>query len=204
MTRSDTVRERASQILDRLTALLDGQRLAEQIDEPIDRALAQFDGMQTTEYSAAGLHDAVAEFLRHAYRERSPGGRTLSASRARDEAVALLEEAYEGTLSNGYYAAVVDAADTTQPGLPLVLARLAESLKVLWRNRHIRAVAARHIDPADWATKCAKAAILIDRCRLDGLHPLAGCPPEQLADEVLDLLVIDLAARDQLPPDTLP
>lgn len=199
MTRSEDVQCRAARLLEQLIALLGEEQIARLIDEPVDRALLSFECGGGVGYSADLFHKVVADFVRHVYATALPGRPRLSLSRAQDEAIALLERTYEGTCANGYYAAVLDAADSSQQGLSMVLARLAESIKAHRRQMYLRWVGVRHIDPADWPTKCAMAAILIGRGRSWMPPRLHRCPPEQLADNVLDLLCIDLTTNGQLP-----
>ena len=193
MIPSEEVGRRAQQIVDRLTQLLDESRLCQRIDEPIDQAMAQWKHPEDLEYSHRQFHETIARCLQYVLERAEPGGRRPSLEEAHDEAVALLEHGYEGTRADGYYGAVVDAAGSSRPGLPWVLAGLADALKAHRRQIYIRWVIASHVDPADWPTRCAVAAILIARCRQWLPPELRPCRPEQLVDDLPELLSLGLA-----------
>jgi hypothetical protein len=181
-----------------MAALLDEDRMRQEIDQPIDDALEEFVQGGELAYSHRAFHRAIGSFM-HAILEKAlPCPRVVPISQAHDEAVAVLEEGYLGTHANGFYGAVMDAADPSQAGIPLVLARLAESTKRRQRRTYVRCVAARHVDPGDWRTRCAMAELLLERCR-EWLPPeMQSCPPEQFADDVCDLLLIDLGTNAQV------
>jgi hypothetical protein len=139
----------------------------------------------------------VADFVRHVYEHGLPGRRRLSESQAHDEAVALVQQAYQAPDCDGYDAGV-DAANPCHAGLPAVLVTLAEALKVRERQAYVRWVAVRYIGAAGWDTRCAMAAVLLERL-VDYLPPeLLGCRPEQLADRVVKLLESDVTTDRQL------
>jgi len=194
----DSVRRRASEIIKTVMGLLEEGFMARLFDEPIARAAESFECPDSVRYSYAEFLQTVSDFVRHLYEHGLPGHRRLSDSQARDEAVALLEQAYQGSDANGYEAAVVDAADPSQAGLPAVVATLAEALKERERRAHVRWVVALHIDAADWHTRCAMAAVLVERLA-EYLPPeVRGCSPERLADHVSRLLFADVATGRQL------
>jgi hypothetical protein len=185
---------RALEILDQLAAALDAERLARQIDRPIDQATREFEFLSRANVSHGQFLDIVARFLRHLLARAFPNGRQLSMSQARDEAVAVLEHAAS---SGGNYEAFLEAAEPSEEGLGNVLVRVADLIKVRQRDAHVRWAVATHIDPGDWRMKCQMAAILLERCRPWLPTEVRNCPPEQMADHVLELLAIDLATRDQ-------
>lgn len=198
MTNSEPLHRHACQAIDRLTELLDEGLVAQRIDGPIDAAAEAFRPEGDRRYSQEWFLSAAARFLRHLQENASPCGRKLSESQARDEVVALLEESYRGVYSDGYDGALLDAVDTSQPGLGPVLARLAESIKDRQRTRYVRWVFARHLTGVDWATRCAMAAILVQRCRLWLPEPLRRSPPEQLADHIPQLVTMYMSIRSQM------
>ena len=197
---SDPAYHHAARIIARLETLLDEEQIARHIDKPIDKAAAEFNGVHDSEYSWDRFQSVTAEFVRHLYEKALPSMRELPLAQARDEAIALLEPAYPGTYADGYYGALLDAADPCQSGLDLVLVRMAELAKTRQREMYVRYVAVRHIGGEDWGTKCAMAAVLIERCR-EYLPPeLQNGPPDQWADHVGELLAIDMATSSQLHP----
>ena len=200
MRSSDSAQGRAAALLDQVAGLLDEQATAQQIDDPIDEALEQFGHVEHEPYSHRRFIETTARLVRHVHEHTLSPSRRLTLAQARDETVALLARAYRGTYANGYHGAVLDAADPTGPGLELVLARIAELIKNERRQMHMRYVEAWHIDSAEWPTKCAMASILIERCS-EFLPPeLRDCPPEQLAEEVFDLLTLHSATTGRLGP----
>ena len=187
MTDSDTHRSRAAEIIEKITALLDETHLAQLIDEPIDAAVETFACRVERPDSHRQFHDVISDFVFHIHQNSTACPQELPRSQARDEGVALLEQAYEGTHANGYHAALLDANDASQAGMQVVLSRLAEIFKSRQRRNHRQWVFAHCIDPGDWQTKCDIAATLLDRCRL--LLPAESCPqnPEQFVDHIPDL-----------------
>ena len=192
-------RERALRLLKELERLLDEGRIARRIDEPIDKAVAQFRWPRSQEYSHRTFHETAARFVQHVCEKGLHPPRRLSFSQAHDEAVALLEQWYEGTRANGYDGAVIDAANPAHDGLRLVLVRLAKALKARERDSYIQWVQARHVRAADWQTRCAVVGILLAHCGRWLPPLLASCPPEQLADCAFDLLLIDRSTDAKLP-----
>ena len=65
-------------------------------------------------------------------------------------------------------------------------------------RQYSRWLRVRYIDSVDWPTKCAMAAVLLARCQ-EFLPPeLRQCPPEQVAEEVYDLLELHAATSNRL------
>ena len=198
MTSSEETRERAAAIISQMAALLDEGRMVREIDEPIDEAVRTFGSRGGLAHSHQEFHKAARDFTQFILEAALSCPRRVSLSQAHAEAVAWLEEGYQGTYTNGFDGALVDATDPSQAGIPLVLMRLAAWLKHRQRRMHVRWVAVRHIDPADWRTRCAMAEVLLERCR-EWLPPwMQSCPPEQFADNVCDLLLMDLSTNRQL------
>lgn len=161
MTSSDATRERAAGIIAQLAILLDEGRMVQEIDEPIDDAVKKFGDDGEAPHSREQFHKAVSSFTQCILETASSCPRRVSLSQAHDEAVAWLEEGYQGTHAHGFDGALVDATDPSQAGIPLVLVRLAEWIKQRQRRMYVKCVAARCIDPADWRTRCAMAEILL-------------------------------------------
>jgi len=189
---------RALEVIGSLVALLDEGHIARQIDEPVDRALEGFPFPEDLAYSHSTFHKVIADFVRYLWEKGLPCARKLSESQARDEAVAILEQAYGGEGFTGYDEAVVLAADASLPGLQAAVGKIAELVKARLRQMYGRWVLVRHLLPIDWSVRCAMAAILMERCR-DWLPPaLRQMSPAQLADDVLLLLQIDMTSSQQL------
>jgi len=192
------VRRRAEWILDTVRVLLDEECLTSLFDEPIAQALETFECPEGWSYSNAAFLATIARFVQHVYEHALPGRRKLSESQARDEAVALLQQVYQGTGYDGYEAAAAEAAAPDQPGVELVVATLAEALKARERQRYVAWVGARHIGLADWSTRRAMAAILLE-ASAEHLPPeLLASQPEQVAHCVSKLLQRDMATDKAL------
>ena len=186
----DTLRDSASRILERLANLLDAENLAERIDGPIDRAFHRYNFPPESEISHVLFHRQTAEFIKFLYENASLPGGLLTLSQAHDEAIALLEQTYQGTYKDGYEGALLDALDPEQPGLCLVFLRMVELIKARQRQKYTYWVASRHIDPADWRLKRTIAELLIERNR-ELLPPeIVQSSPGQWADHLTELLTL--------------
>ncbi len=192
MTSSDDIEERAAGIVRQLVAGMDENELVRRIDRPIDQAAGKLIAQAPPEYSHKQLHAAITSFVQQlllagADREGMPR------AHAHDEAIAIIEQGYEGAHAKGYEGAVLDAMDPSHPGLALVLARIAEAVKARHRQLRVTGLAAKLINPNDWELKCAIAGLLLERCRPWLTPELQACATEQLADDVVDLLALHLA-----------
>ena len=191
MTSGDPLRSRAIRILENLSEQMDEALMARLIDQPIDEAAEAFPLEKGRAHSHELFHKTVAAFFHWLHEKALRCGCSISPAQAHDEAVTLLEQAYQGTHLSGYDAAVADAADPAGAGISLVLARLAETVKAQERRKYQAWVFARHLGPADWDTKCAIAVILMEGW-LDVMPShLRPYPPEFWADEIPELLRTD-------------
>jgi len=187
---SDSLRESAFQTLERLADLLNGEKTTERIDEPIDRAFHEYVIPSDFEFSHERFHEVTGDFIKFLHEKAPLPGGKLTLTQAHDEAIAFLDQSYQGTHKDGYHGAMLDASDPRQPGIVLVLQRLVELIKAWQRRKYIRWVVSRHIDPADWRLKCAIAELLITRNR-DLLPPkIAESSPAQYADLLESLFIL--------------
>lgn len=198
MTSSEQDIRRAIRIIDQTAAMLDEILIQQRIDGPIDRVLQSFCVHDRPARNHEELHATVTRFVIRLYAEAMPIRREMSDSQARDEAIEILEHAYEGTHANGYHAALVDATDPAQAGLPLVIARVAEGLKAQQRQSYLRSVAVRQIESVDWHTRSIMAGVLIERYAERLPLELRQFDPDQLADHVFALLKIALDIEGQI------
>jgi len=137
--------------------------------------------------SCRQFNDIISEFVFHVYKHAQACPRKLNRSQACDEAVDLLEQAYEGTHANGYHAALLDATDTSQGGMDVVLSRITDIIKSRLRQNYRRWVFAHCIDPSDWRAKCDIAAILLDRCSPLPPGKQGSYYAEQFVDHISEL-----------------
>lgn len=200
MTSSEaSLRHRADAVIDKMARCLDEDYLVSHIDVPIDRAVAEYSEPEVGLFSHQHLHHSLARFVAHLYAHGLPCPRRLSPAQSNNEAVALLEAAYEGACANGYFAAVVDASLAQPDGMEVVRARLAEALKAEWRRMHVRWVFAAALPPSDWELRSEIAAILLRRLRPWLPARMAQSPPARFADDIpaLFTLYLDVNRQEQ-------
>ena len=197
----DSQADLAAEALTNAAEMLDEQALSQRIDEPIDAVLAKF-LPQVEGWEPGRWLDAAGLFMRAACEQAFRPRRILTPSQAKDEAAAVLRDAYQGAYADGYDGAIVDASSGSEHGVALVLARLAEAVKLRQQQAYSRWVQLRWIQSHDWSARCEMAAILL--ARLSGVLPaeLRGCRPEQFADHVHDLLTVHLSMERQLGAPT--
>jgi len=194
---SDAIGDSASRIMERVTELLDDENLAERTDAPIDRAFHEYSLPPETGFSHEKFHQVTTEFIKFLYEKTFLVGRKLTLSQAHDEAIALLE-LYQGTYKDGYHGALLDASDPEQPGISLVLLRMANLVKTRQRQKYIQWVVSRHIDPADWHLKCSIAKLLIKRNRKLLPPEIGQSSPCQWADRIVELFMLIKDIHNQL------
>ena len=149
-------------------------------------------------FSHKQFHQVTADFIKFLYEKAFLAGGKLTLSQAHDEAIALLEQSYQGTYINGYDGALLDASDPKQPGTSLVLQRMVDLIKARQRQKYINWVVSRHIDPADWHLKCSIAELLIKRNR-ELLPPEIGQSyPGRWADRIVELFMLIKDIHNQL------
>lgn len=190
MSNSESAHCEAGITIARITALLDESLLTQVIDHPIDNAVETFScGIETPE-SHLQMHDVITDFVVHMHAQTALRGSRFSRERARDEAVALLEQGYSDFRSAAYDEALRDAFNESQDGMRIIIARIAEAAKRRRRQEYTCWVFARHIDPLDWETRYQIAELLLER-----LAPLLSPPPkgykyrpEELVDDIPNLL----------------
>jgi len=197
----DPFGDSAGQLLERVTGLLADAFLQQRIDDPIDEALASFQCPQASERTQREFHRVIGEFLMHVRKQVLTGAKESALLNALGEAIALLEEGYHGTYSDGYDGALQDAIDPVHPGLRLVLERMAEAIRIRCRETYVRWVIDRHITSANWAVRCELTALLMVCCREWMPPDLRRCPPEQLVGCIPDLLHIHLSISRALQSD---
>ena len=201
MTNSDGLRQRAADIVRSLRKELDEQWCAQHIDGPVDRALASFVFDWRTPPSIERFHSVISALVTHVYANGLATRHVLSRTQATAEAIGLLEVAYQGTHEAGYDGAVLDALTETGSGIDIVLARLAEIVKLRQRHRYWQWTFARHLDPLDWPLRCAVVDVLLEQHRADGDVTLASGPPARFADHISDLLDSDRGTEGHVDPN---
>jgi len=163
MRNSDPQLVQARAIIACVGDMLDPRRVAALIDDPIDRAAGQFAIPLNWEYTHDGFQMIAGGFVRHLYAAGMRCPRSLSQAEARDEAVALLADAGVGVEGAGYSGALNEAALAGAEGMLTVLMAVAEALKERLRHEYARRVRLQFVEAADWPTRRAMAAILVQR-----------------------------------------
>ena len=118
-----------------------------------------------------------------------------------NEVLMLLEKHYQGNLSNGYVAAMMDARQGDN-GIDIVLYRLADIIKTAEREKYVCGVFSAHIDPGNWRLKCNIVEVL--QRKYEKILPpnILACKPEQLVDEIhtlMNVIMSSSAIVEQIP-----
>jgi hypothetical protein len=138
------------QVLDNIMELLDVDRMAIEIDEPLNQAAQSFQQEVPVPITHPAFNQVVSAFARHVYSCGLRLPRNLSGEEALSEAIHILNKYYEGVNTWGYDGALLDATSANLEGLELVLFRLAESLKELERTKYVEWVFASNLYPLEW------------------------------------------------------
>jgi len=199
MTNSDpSLQQRAEAVIREITAHVDEAYLVHHIDEPIDQVVIDLCRQAEPGFSRQSFHQVLSRFVARLFAYGLSCPRRLTASQARDEAIALLEQDYRGTRSSGYEAALLDAAQAGPGWVSLILVRLAEAIKIRRRRMHVGWVFARLLDPSDWELRREVAAHLLARCGSPPPGPLAKSPGGRFVNEIPILFGQDLEIDAQL------
>ena len=170
--------------------LIDEDYLYRLIDKPIEEAVVDF----TFDRKAPLTHQAfiriIGDFVHHINKNGSRLRQKLSVTQARAEAVAILEAGYQGSHASGYDAAFLDVLNPKLDGYEFVLSQIAEIIKGMSRQRHIKWVYSSRIAPLDWPTRYRIAEILLKHWRPFLPLNISQCSPAQLADHLPDLIEV--------------
>ena len=183
-------------IIDEVRALISTDTLYRLIDEPILLAADSFDQDSAGPFTSETFLKVIGEFVGHLYANGLGVARQLTSSQARAEAIAILEEGYEGQDSRGFDAALLDATDPNRSGIEWVLEQITAVIILRHRSQHVRWVFEMRINALDWACKCHLAEFLMAQNLTSLPEALLGCRPAQLAHLLAELITI-LAATDE-------
>jgi hypothetical protein len=187
MTNFDSNRDAAG-IIKQIFRLIDEEYLYQFIDQRIEEAAVEFKFDRNAPRTHRAFIGIIGDFVHHIYENGLCIPQTLSVMQARAEAMAILEEFYLGAHARGYYAAFLDTSNSKLDGHEFILSQIAEIIKALARERHLKWVYFSRIASLDWLTRCQIAEMLLTQWR--PLLPLTirQCPPDQLADHLADLI----------------
>ena len=180
------LKKRAREKVEIITAKLDQGLIKSQFDEPIGRAARQFTHNAGCPITHMMFHKVIADFVEQIY------SKGLNASwklfEPLGEAISLLENLYQSAHGSGYTAAAMDANDSTQGGIDMVLVRLAEIIKDIERQKYVKAVFVVNINPSDWYLKCEIVDILLEDYKPFLPEHLSQCKPWELVDEIPSIM----------------
>ena len=187
---SSKARHKATRIIDEVFERLDEERLNHLIDEPIERAVNSFKFEVAKPISYQSFVHITSEFVRHVYEHGLNIRQTLSDPQSRAEALAILEDGYQGSHSRGCFAAFLDISDSNIDGVEFISSQMGEIIKTKARERYISWVYSCWIDHADWVTKRMITEILIERWKPFLPSHVLRCPSAQLAGQLSELINI--------------
>ena len=177
------IKKRARETVETITAKLDYSLIKSQFDEPVDEAARRFTYKTSCPVTHKTFHKVIAEFVTHIY-DKGLNVRWILSGEPLGQAINLLEKHYSSTYGRGYTAAVLDAGETCEGGIDVVLNQLAEVIKDIERSKHIKAVFAVNIDLTDWHLKCEIVSILLDEYKSFLPEHLLRCKPWELVNEI--------------------
>ena len=178
----------AAGIIQEVFELLDEQYLYQFIDKRIEQATADFKFEQRDTMTHDVFIHTIGDYLHHIYKTGFWIRQIMSIAQARAEAMALLEKYYQSPHSRGYDTAFLDVLNSKMDGFEFILAQIAEIIKAVTREKHIKWVYFSRIIPLDWSVRCQIAEILIKRWAIFLPPNLSQCSPAQLADELPNLI----------------
>jgi len=176
------------EIIDAIIDRLDERVLKRLIDEPIDKAVQNFEYEYKEQIDHRQIQKLLSDFAARVYKEGLKSG--FVPEDFLPFTISLLDRYYEGNFSNGFTAAVQDAANGKEDDLKIVFHRIAEIIKTTEREKYISGILTASIDISDWHLKCRIVEILIARYKPHLPPALQSCHPSQLVDEIPYLLNI--------------
>ena len=124
-------------VLEILFDLLNDERIAKEVDEPIDLATHTFQLKIELPITSSEFKRIISTFVRHLYKRGLRLSQHLSEQEAFAEAIFLLERYSQNEESIGYDGALLNAVGTNMEGFELVLSQLAETIKSIEREKYI-------------------------------------------------------------------
>ena len=155
----------SEQILITIHAALDEQFIARRIDGPIDQGLQTFQYEATYPVNCQEFHRIITEFMQHLYGTVLKAPWKMSCRDPFAHALNLLETYYQGTYSQGYMGAWLDALDDQQDGMDTVLHRIAEAVKAMEHQEYVQWVFTSHYESLPWDVRCAVAEFWLQQWR---------------------------------------
>ena len=190
--RNLTPQRTVNRVFDRILDSLSEDHLRQRIDAPFDAAVAAFVPPADAIASQVEFLDVVGAFIKHVYARGILFPQKLSGPQARAEALHLLDQGYKNAFAAGYHAALVDAMDTMQDGLRVVLAALAEIIRSTERWKYASCMLRSAVDPLDWNAQLQITETVLETCREWLPETVLRCPTAQLTGEWVSILLLHL------------
>lgn len=188
----------SQKVLDRLSELLDEERLAKEIDEMLDVEAHNFQLKISPPINTSKFNRIVSSFVKNIYKTGLRLPIHLSGPSATAEAVYLLENYYQNEGSKGYDGALFDAVGTNIQGFELVLARLAESIKMAERTKYIAWVFADNFLNLDWKQKHRIVAFYLTQNKALLPAELCDLDPARLVDCFQELFITHMSTENMV------
>lgn len=159
-----------SLVFDTITSMINEQALAQEVGIPLDSARGSYTLTSSTVQTYEEFLDTLQSFYVHLHRRTGgPPTEGLEATKARDEAIALLKRSFRRKGDDSV--AFVRAKDGTEGGMRSVLDAMTEQLKAERQGAYVQRILKEAIDALDWDDRVA-----FMRGAMERLGPLL--PPE--------------------------
>ena len=188
----------SEKIIDTILNLLNEERVARAIDEPIDMTVKAFQLKVKVPLSHSDFNRVIAEFVRDLHQKGLRLPRHLSDQEALTEAVSLLEKHYQSIHTRGYDGALLDVSGSKLEGLDPVLSRLAESIKEAERGKYVEWVFFDNVDQLDWDARYQLVSTYLTQYKNILPPHLREMDPARLADHFKDLILNHLSVDSQM------
>lgn len=196
MTNTD-IPEQARRTIGTILTQLDQRLIRSLFDEPIDHAARQFIHDASCPASNKTFHKVIADFTVQVYEQGLNAFWKLSGDPL-GEALALLDNYYQGTFGYGYIAAALTANDPAQGGINAVLGMLKEIIKRVERQKYFRRVFATSIETADWHVRCEIVRVLLENYKQFLPEQMLHCEPWELANQIPSMISVYLDSDSAL------
>ena len=153
--------DEADETLNALLRRIDSVALAGAITSRVDSARLAFSLDSATIDGDGAFFDIIESFYLHLCRHLSGGGALEAEDKLRDDAHALLDDAYRK--HGGVTAAIAEGRQAVHGGMRRVLDEMTERYKNVRTRNRVRAVLKESLAGMDWEGKLSLAHILLER-----------------------------------------
>jgi hypothetical protein len=184
-------------ILNEILQLLDEDTIKRHIEEPIQNAASKFILEKKTPLTFYQFIQTIGKFIQHIYGTGFPIPIKLTDTQAKTEALVLLEEGYQTPYAHGFCAAYLDTLNSEPDGIEYIISQIAELIIHKKKTQYIQWAYCSQIDPKNWQLKNRIAKTIFDQWEKFFPDSLRQCPPEQLSNNIPELINIILSS-DQI------